>query len=592
MAALCSALAHHQRPPLRAASTTLRACCRVLSASSARPQYSARAQTHETSTQRLFFLGKPITERNRYPTPSLARSFSTTKAVATVTMVPTLGLTAPAPVTEELPQVRASSTSAPKYSGDLLAVGLYKDAPFEGELAELDASFHGLIKELASDEDFAKEKGKSLVVRVPNSSVKWLAVVSLGESKDEAESWKSLGAFAAKTAKAQKVETMGLAAFGNGGERDEEANAKLATLGSILAAFEDARFKSKSKPSSLKSVELLNISADVSDAINAGVAISRGIILARQMVGAPPNVLTPAAMAETAKEVADAQPSVMKLKIMDESKCAELKMGAYLGVSAASENPGKFIHLIYTPPGGASRKLAIVGKGLTFDSGGYNIKAGAGSMIELMKFDMGGAAAAIGAAKALSEIQPAGVEVHFIVAACENMISGKGMRPGDILTASNGTTIEVNNTDAEGRLTLADALVYAGNLGVEATVDLATLTGACIIALGDGIAGLFTPNDNMAEQLDRASKLVGEKFWRLPLEASYFEMMKSSVADMKNTGLRGAGSITAALFLQKFVKEGMEWAHLDIAGPVWQKDAPTGFGVATLVEWVQHRAKQ
>jgi len=205
-----------------------------------------------------------------------------------------------------------------------------------------------------------------------------------------------------------------------------------------------------------------------------------------------------------------------------------------------------------------------------------------------MKFDMGGSAAVLGAAKALGQIKPAGVEVHFIVAACENMISGTGMRPGDIVTASNGKTIEVNNTDAEGRLTLADALVYACNQGVEKIVDIATLTGMCKVALGPSIAGVFTPSDDLAKEVMAASEVSGEKLWRLPLEESYWESMKSGIADMVNTGDRQGGAITAALFLKQFVDEKVQWLHIDMSGPVrnYKNKTATGFGISTLVEWV------
>ncbi|MEO1186800.1 MAG: leucyl aminopeptidase, partial [Cyanobacteria bacterium J06636_27] len=250
-----------------------------------------------------------------------------------------------------------------------------------------------------------------------------------------------------------------------------------------------------------------------------------------------------------------------------------------------------FIHLTYKPQGTPKRKLAIVGKGLTFDSGGLNIK-GAGSGIETMKMDMGGAAATLGAAKAIAQLKP-DAEVHFISAATENMISGHAMHPGDVLKASNGKTIEVNNTDAEGRLTLADALVFADKLGLDAIVDLATLTGACIVALGNDIAGLFTPSDELASELQKASESAGEKFWRMPMEDKYFEGLKSGIADMKNTGPRAGGSITASLFLKQFVKDTPAWAHLDVAGPVWtdkengyNPSGATGFGVRTLVNWV------
>ena len=209
----------------------------------------------------------------------------------------------------------------------------------------------------------------------------------------------------------------------------------------------------------------------------------------------------------------------------------------------------------------------------------------------MMKTDMGGAAATFGAAKALGQIKP-DVEVHFISAATENMISGRALHPGDILTASNGKTIEVNNTDAEGRLTLADALVFAEKLGIDAMIDLATLTGACIVALGNNIAGLWSPDDSLADEIVKAADLSGEKLWRMPMEEKYFEGMKSVVADMKNTGPRPGGSITAALFLQQYVKE-TPWAHLDVAGPVWTEKengyhnpGATGYGVRTLVQWV------
>jgi leucyl aminopeptidase len=219
-----------------------------------------------------------------------------------------------------------------------------------------------------------------------------------------------------------------------------------------------------------------------------------------------------------------------------------------------------------------------------------NIK-GAGSGIETMKMDMGGAAATLGAAKAIGQIKP-DVEVHFVSAVTENMISGQAMHPGDILTASNGKTIEVNNTDAEGRLTLADALVFTEKLGVDAIVDLATLTGACIIALGNDIGGLWATDDALASQLKTAAAAAGEKFWQMPLEEKYFDGLKSPIADMKNTGPRPGGSITAALFLKQFVKE-TPWAHLDVAGPVWTEKedglnntGATGFPVRTLVNWV------
>jgi len=215
----------------------------------------------------------------------------------------------------------------------------------------------------------------------------------------------------------------------------------------------------------------------------------------------------------------------------------------------------------------------------------------------MMKYDMGGSAAVLGAMRSIAELKPKGLELHVVVAACENMVNGSAVHPGDIITASNGTTIEINNTDAEGRLTLADALVYASKLKPDAIVDLATLTGACVIALGEEIAGLWSPDDQLADALCQAADEVGEGLWRMPLQASYRDGLKSLLADLKNTGPRPGGSITAALFLKEFVEAGIPWAHLDIAGTVWSDKGrgmdpagATGYGVRTLVNWVTGNA--
>jgi leucyl aminopeptidase len=357
-----------------------------------------------------------------------------------------------------------------------------------------------------------------------------------------------------------------------------------------LALHQDNRFKSDPESNGgalhVEQVTLLGM-ADQQDAIRKAQNVCAGVILARELVNAPANVVTPVSLAETAAQLA--KDLHLTLEVLEKADCEALGMGAFLGVAQASDMPPKFIHLTYKPEGTPARKLAIIGKGLTFDSGGLNLKP-TGSGIETMKMDMAGSAATLGAAKVIGLLKP-NVEVHFIVAATENMISGHAIHPGDILTASNGKTIEINNTDAEGRLTLADALVFAEKLGVDAIVDLATLTGACIIALGNDIAGVWSSEDRLANAILGAAEQAGEKMWRMPLEDKYFEGMKSSIADMKNTGPRPGGSITAALFLKQFVKE-TPWAHLDVAGPVWTEKengyhntGATGYGVRTLVNW-------
>ncbi|MDF5731090.1 MAG: leucyl aminopeptidase [Rhizonema sp. PD38] len=477
-----------------------------------------------------------------------------------------------------------------EWTGDCLGIGLFEDAvELTGDLATLDEKFAGILKELITEEEFKGKAGSSIVSRLgARSPVRKVIVVGLGKK----EAWKldtlrRSTAVVARAGKKQKSKTLGISLpIWND---DPAKTAQAIAEGVQLALFQDNRFKSEpeDKGPQVEQVDLLGLGGqDV--AINRANQICSGVFLARQLVAAPPNSVTPITMAETAEAIATEHG--LHLEILEREDCEKLGMGAFLGVAQASDLPPKFIHLTYKPEGTPKRKLAIIGKGLTFDSGGLNIK-GAGSGIETMKVDMGGAAATLGAAKAIGQLQP-DVEVHFISAVTENMISGHAMRPGDILTASNGKTIEVNNTDAEGRLTLADALVYTEKLGVDAIVDLATLTGACVIALGDDIAGLFSPDDALSAQLQKASETSGEKIWRMPMEEKYFEGMKSGIADMKNTGPRGGGSITASLFLKQFVKE-TPWAHLDIAGTVWADKengyngaGATGFGVRTLVDWV------
>ncbi len=260
--------------------------------------------------------------------------------------------------------------------------------------------------------------------------------------------------------------------------------------------YKDVRYKSENSESTmlkLRSVDLMGAHMkckdDVDRVVNQARAISSGVNICKDLVNSPANSLDPVSMAKTAKSIAEKHG--LKCVVLEEDEIIARGMGAYMGVAQGSNIPPKFIHLTYSGKGPVKRKLAIVGKGLTFDSGGYNLKVG-GAMIELMKFDMGGAGAVLGTAQAIGELAPEGVEVHFIVAACENMLSDKAVRPGDILTASNGKTIEVINTDAEGRLTLADALVYAESQGVDACVDCATLTGSMLVALGKKVC-TFSP---------------------------------------------------------------------------------------------------
>ncbi len=487
-------------------------------------------------------------------------------------------------------EFRVTDTPRSVWTGDALAIGLFEDAvELTGDLAQLDEKLTGTLKELIEEADFKGKAGTSAITRVGgNSPLRKIAIVGLGKADHlKLDTLRQAAGVCAKLAKKEKCKTLAISF--PVWKSAPDATASAIVEGVELALHLDHRFKSEpeDKSGAIDQIDLLGFVASESAIVRAR-QISAGVILARELVAAPANSVTPITMAETAQSLA--AECGLELTILEREDCEKLGMGAFLGVAQASDLPPKFIHLIYKPAGKPRRKIAIVGKGLTFDSGGLNIKP-TGSGIEMMKIDMGGAAATLGAAKAIGHIKP-DVEVHFISAVTENMISGHAMRPGDILTASNGKTIEVNNTDAEGRLTLADALVFADKLGVDAIVDLATLTGACVVALGDDIAGLWSPQDSVAAEIVAASEMAGEKFWRMPMEDKYFEGLKALHADMKNTGPRPGGAITAALFLKQFVKD-TAWAHLDIAGPVWTEKengyngpGATGFGVRTLVHWV------
>ena len=483
------------------------------------------------------------------------------------------------------------------HGAEALAIGLFSGEliqPLRQALEQLlsPAEHDDLIRRI-EQRRFKAKAGECLSVERLGSRPGTLILIGLGEPEGfDLQALRMATASACKAASELPSLTLAMPLEGLAAAGAARAMAEAAQL----ALYADQRFKSHAVLySSLAAHTLLGLDAGVASDIQQAGAIVRGVSLARELVAAPPNVATPQHLADIAAHMAHEHG--LELKLLERGDCEALGMGAYLGVAQGSVLPPKFIHLIYRPSGPIRRRVALVGKGLTFDSGGYNLKV-AGSQIEMMKFDMGGSAAVLGAMRAIGELKPPGLEVHMIVAACENMISGEAVHPGDIVTASNGKTIEINNTDAEGRLTLADALVYACKLEPDAVIDLATLTGACVIALGEEIAGLWSNTDGLAQALLEAGDATGESFWRMPLRSSYKDGLKSTHADMKNTGPRPGGSITAALFLQDFIQPNVAWAHLDIAGTVWSDKGrgcdpagATGFGVRTLVQWLINGAE-
>ncbi len=318
-------------------------------------------------------------------------------------------------------------------------------------------------------------------------------------------------------------------------------------------------------------------------------ALLEGISLTRELVTEPANIIYPVSFVERCRAAMEGLG--VDFEVLDENAMRQLGMGALLGVAQGSEQPPRLLAMRWNGAGDTSKPIVLVGKGITFDTGGISIKPAAG--MEAMKWDMGGAGAVAGAMRAIAG-RKAKANVVGICVLAENMPDGKAQRPGDVVTSMSGQTIEVINTDAEGRLVLCDAMTWAQRqYRPDYLVDLATLTGAMIISLGHEYAGIFSNDDGLAERLTRAGLATGDKVWRMPLGEVYDKLMDSPIADIKNSGPREAGSITAATFLQRFVEEGVKWAHLDIAGMVWS-DKPgtlwdkgaTGYGVALLDRFI------
>ena len=373
-----------------------------------------------------------------------------------------------------------------------------------------------------------------------------------------------------------------------------EALGRWAAEGAILGSYKFDRLitrKDKLKQSVSKITLAAGPEAQLKKGVIYGTATAEYTAHARDLVNEPSNRMHPAALAKFAQDMARKIPG-LTCKILNKAQIEKLKMGAFLAVNAGSDIPAHLIILEWNGGKKGEKPIAFVGKGLTFDSGGYDIKPAAG--MEDMKWDMGGAGAVAGAMLALAG-RKAKANVIGVCGLVENMPDGKAQRPGDVVTSMSGQTVEVINTDAEGRLVLCDVLTWTQkNYSPSRIVDLATLTGAIIISLGHEHAGAFSNDDTLAEELSDAGRTVGEKLWRLPLLPEYDKLIDSQIADMKNVGPRWGGSITAAQFLQRYIDKGTPWTHLDIAGMAWA-DKPgatwdkgaTGFGVRLLDRFVR-----
>ena len=462
--------------------------------------------------------------------------------------------------------------------------------------AELDKQLDGAITRAMESSHFTGAKEKTLTILAPaHSKLTRLVLVGIGEAdKADASVFARIGgavvvALTGKDIQATLLidqhENMTLSA----GEAAAQAG-----FGARLRFYRFDKYQTKLKPEQKPSLKTLVISSQQATEAKTHYVpldkIADGVCLARDLVTEPANVIYPESLAAHAQALASLG---VKVTVLDEKQMKKLGMGALLGVAQGSVNPPCLVSMEWLGDPKAKNKAPVcfVGKGVTFDTGGISIKPAAG--MEDMKFDMAGAAAVIGAIKALAG-RKAKANVVGIIGLVENMPSGNAQRPGDVVTTASGQTVEVINTDAEGRLVLADALWYAQEtFQPRCIVDLATLTGAIIVALAHEHAGLFSNDDTLSDQLTQSGKAVEETLWRFPLGEAYDKMIDSQIADMKNTGEKGAGSITAAQFLQRFINKGTSWAHLDIAGTAWQsKDRPlsvkgaTAFGVRLLDRFV------
>ncbi|HEX2455361.1 MAG TPA: leucyl aminopeptidase [Vicinamibacterales bacterium] len=416
-----------------------------------------------------------------------------------------------------------------------------------------------------------------------------LALVGCGRASDAStERLRKAATFAALSARQRRV---GRIAFVDRATTDRELSVQAIAEGLVMAGFSADRYKSGERATPAPE-QMLIVSTGDHDSAALERAAERGRILgescnvARELANEPSNLLTPSVFADRAAAIG--RSAGLTVQILDEDEIARLQMGLLLGVARGSAEPPRLIVLRHEPPNAPDRPvLGLVGKGITFDTGGISIKPAEG--MERMKSDMSGGAAVICAMRAIA-LLGAPIRVIGVVPATENMPGGKAMKPGDVLTGAGGKTVEVINTDAEGRLVLGDGLWYAQQLGATHLVDVATLTGACVVALGKAAAGLFGQPDAWVELIRGVSARAGDRAWPMPLYDDYADQLRSEVADMMNTGGRPAGACTAAMFLKEFAG-GLPWAHLDIAGTSWVDEAkpwqpkgPTGVAVRTLAE--------
>jgi leucyl aminopeptidase len=486
---------------------------------------------------------------------------------------------------------------------DALVVTVFEDAKsFTAGTAAVDTALSGAVKDLIESGDFKGKRNETAWLRPAGKiPAKRVLVVGLGKTADfTLDRAREAAGKAARSVRDLGVKRFTMGSPGEGSQLTTTQQGQAAAEGVLLGSYSMDEFKT-TKREDLKALDGVTFRLDHDDAafnqgIETGKRIASGTILARNLISRPGNVCTPTMLAQTAEELARESAGTLTTTVYGFDDAKAMGLGAFCAVGQGSLEPSKFIVMEYKPQGAKGKPVAIVGKGITFDTGGISIKPSAG--MEAMKYDMAGAAATIGIMKNLVALQLP-IHVVGIVPACENMPSGNAYKPGDIITSLSGQTIEVVNTDAEGRVVLCDGLTYAARtFQPEWIVDMATLTGACVVALGHVAIGMLGTSNDLMAQLRQAGETTGEKVWEMPFWEEYQDLLKSDIADMKNSAGRDAGTIAGAVFLGKYVEK-TPWVHLDIAGTAWtEKDkayvpkGAVGVGVRLLTEVLTQRATQ
>ena len=498
--------------------------------------------------------------------------------------------------------VKGTTQSLEKINVQALALPVFKgEKPVSGVLKQLDRAVSGLISSVIKTEEFAGKEGETAYFHLSGKRLKARRLLLIGCDERGDYKARQISQMAGTAARFLRSKSAKSIAIVPRSDANPENAAQIAIQGAIMGLFEPDKYRTKEKEE--RELARIVVSIDGADekalqrAVERGRIVGESVNFTRDLANEPGAYMTPTILADRAKEVA--KNFGMSVDVLDQKQMEKLGMGSLLGVARGSDEPPKLIVLKYEPrkaaTGAKDELLALVGKGITFDSGGISIKPG--ENMELMKYDMTGAATVVGVMRAIAQLKPS-IPVLGIAPCSENLPSGKATKPGDVLRAMTGKTIEVINTDAEGRLVLADAITYAKKLGATRIIDLATLTGAVSIALGDVNTAILGTDQTLIDAVIDAGKGVGEKFWQLPLDDEYTKQIKSDIADIKNVGGKKAGTITAAAFLKEFA-DGTSWAHLDIAGTAWGDPAtpyrakgPTGIAVRTLIEFVERSARQ